>query len=162
MIVIIIILLVLSLIITVPTPENTFSFHTDAILESTGVISTEEYHNYGWWQDHTVYSKYTFENPNLENNEYLEQMSEEDIENFNRYIVVYEDWVDVISDDVNDRDLVTHYDFDKSIISINDYYYIYDYSYVDPDLEFEPEPCSFDLYFYDTETGILYYFHNNI
>lgn len=159
MLILIIVIIVASLLFSIPTSNE---FYTDAVFDSVGVAISEDYHQNGGWQDYTIYAKYTFENPNLENNEYLEKMSEEDVEIFNRYIVVYEDWIDVISDDMNDRDLVKHYDFDESIISTNDYCYIYDYSYVESDSEFEPEPCSFDLYFYDTETEILYYFHNNI
>lgn len=39
------------------------------------------------------------------------------------------------------------------VISINDYCYIDD---------FYKKFDSYNLYFYDTETEILYYFHNNI
>lgn len=48
-----------------------------------------------------------------------------------------------------------NYDFDKNIISNNDYIYIYDKpSY--PKLGF------YNIYYIDAETNILYYFHNNI
>lgn len=157
MLVLIIIIIIASLLFTIPTTDE---FYTDEVISSVGVAVSEDYHLYGWFQDYTIYSKYTFENPNLKDNEYLKQMNEEDVEEFKYYLTCYDEWIDVISDDMNDRDLVRNYDFDQSIISTNDYCYIDDYTLVDPNFELKPD--SYNLYFYDAETGILYYFHNNI
>lgn len=157
MLVLIIIIIIASLLFTIPTTDE---FYTDEVISSVGVAVSEDYHQYGWWQDYTIYSKYTFENSNIENNEYLKQMNEEDVEEFKYYLACYDEWIDVISDDLNDRDLVRNYDFDKNIISTKDYCYIDDYTLVDPNFEMKPD--SYNLYFFDTETEILYYFHNNI
>ena len=157
MLILIVFILIVSILFAIPSSNE---FYTDEVISSVGVAISEDYHQYGWWQDYTIYAKYTFENPNFENNEYLEQMNEENVEKLKYYLACYEDWLDVISDDLKDRDLVKNYDFDKDIISIDDYCYIYDYTLVDPNFELKPE--SYNLYFYDTETEILYYFHNNI
>lgn len=157
MLILIIVIIVASLLFTVPTSDE---FYTDAVIDSVGVAVSEDYHQYGWWQDYTIYAKYTFEKPNIERNEYLKQMDEGDVEDFKYYLTCYDEWIDVISDDWNDRDLVRNYDFDKSIISTKDYCYIDDYTLVDPDFELKPD--SYNLYFYDAETEILYYFHTNI
>lgn len=154
---VLIIIIVISLLFAVRSSDE---FYTDTVIDSVGVAITEDYYQYGWWQDYTIYAKYTFENPEYENNEYLKQMSEEDIEKFKYYLTCYGEWLDVIDDDLKDRELIRNYDFDKSIISTNDYCYINDYTLTDP--EFEMKPDSYNLYFYDYETKVLYYFHTNI
>lgn len=151
--ILIIILLIISLLFSVPTTD--VSFHTDEVIDTIGIVIAEDCHQYGWWQDYTIYSKYTFENTDIENNEYLKQMTNEDIEALNLHIDNYEEWIVVISDDEEERDLVENYDFNREIISTEDYCYIYD----NPDY---PEYGYYNIYFYDTETEILYYFHNNI
>lgn len=125
---------------------------------SLGEYEVVEYCSYGVFQDFTDYGKYTYENPDFENNEYLKQMTDENIEELNRYLDNYDEWVDIITEEITDdmtREFAETYDFNREIISTEDYCYIYD----NPDY---PEFSSYDLYFYDTETEILYYFHNNI
>lgn len=152
MIILIIIILVASLLFTIPTTDE---FYTDEVIDSVGVVLSGDYHQYGWWQDYTVYSKYTFESTNLESNEHLKQMTQEDIEDLNLHIDNYEEWIVVFSDDEEARYLVENYDFKRDVISVEDYCYIYD----NPDY---PKYGCYNIYFYDTETEILYYFHNNI
>lgn len=160
MIFIIIIILIVSLLFAVPITDD--SFHIDEVVEAVGIVVSEDCYTYGWWQDRTIYAKYTFENANLENNEYLKQMTEEDIKELNSYIDNYEEWVDVFTEEIDDemdREFAESYDFNRNIISTNDYCYIYDSADYD---DFYEKFNSYDLYFYDTETETLYYFHNNI
>ncbi|MBR5545243.1 MAG: hypothetical protein IKU66_07190 [Clostridia bacterium] len=158
--VIIIIILIVSLIFAIPTTDT--SFHTNEVIDSVGVVVLEDYYSSGGWQDYTDYAKYYFENPDIENNEYLTHMTENDIEDLIFYVDIFEDWLDILPNELSSMKLIKNYDFDKSIISANDYCYIDDYTSVDPNLELETEPASFNIYFYDIESETLYYFHNNI
>lgn len=152
MLILIIIILVGSLLFSMAASTE---FYTDEVISSVGVAISEDYHQYGWWQDYTIYAKYTFENPQYVNNTYLEKMTQEDITEFNLYLENFEDWVSVAKGDTSGLDLVRNYDFDKNMISTKDY------CYIDSNDELD-EFVSYNLYFYDTETEILYYFHNNI
>ena len=152
MLILIIIILVGSLLFSMTASTE---FYTDEVISSVGVAITEDYHQYGWWQDYTIYAKYTFENPQYANNTYLEKMTQEDISEFNLYLENFEDWVSVAKGDTSGLDLVRNYDFDKNMISTKDY------CYIDSNDELD-EFVSYNLYFYDTETEILYYFHNHI
>ncbi len=153
------IILIIFLVIAIPFALFSANYvpPQEDVRLSLGDYEIVEYCSYGIFQDYTDYGKYTYENPNIENNEYLKQMTEEDIEELNSYLDNYDEWVAVFSDEISEtnKQFVETYDFDRSIISITDYCYIYS----NPDY---PKFSSYDLYFYDTETEILYYFHNNI
>lgn len=83
-------------------------------------------------------------------------MTETDIEELNLYLDDFDGWVELHIDANNESQFIENYDFDRDIISINDYCYIYS----NPD--YFDKFDSYDVYFYDTKTEILYYFHNNI
>ena len=57
-------------------------------------------------------------------------------------------------------EIVVNYDFDRSLIDSEDYLYIdsekhtWDDGYT--------SLVNYDVYFFDTQTNTLYYFHNNI
>lgn len=153
------IILIIFLVIAIPFAVFSANYvpPQEDVRLSLGDYEIVEHCSYEIFQDYTDYGKYTYENPNIENNKYLKQMTEEDIEELNSYLDNYDEWVAVFSDEISEtnKQFVETYDFDRSIISITDYCYIYS----NPDY---PEFSSYDLYFYDTETEILYYFHNNI
>lgn len=148
------IFIIIILIICFLSFSSTYASPQEEVFSSLGEYEIVEYCSNGTWQDFTDYYKLIYENPNIENSEYLKQMTEEDIEESNLYIDDFEGWVALITDETNEanKQFAEIYDFDRKIISTNDYCYIDDYI----------EPSSYDLYFYDTETEILYYFHNNI
>lgn len=157
-------MIILILIFIIPFLIFSFTFVSpqEEVFLSLGEYEVVEYCSYGVFQDFTDYGKYTYENPDLENNEYFGQMTEEDVKELNEYIDNYEEWVDAITEEITgdmDREFAETYDFNRNIISTDDYCYIYDS--VDYD-DFYEKFDSYDLYFYDTETEILYYFHNNI
>ena len=151
------IFIIIILIICFLSFSTTYVPPQEDVRLSVGEYEIVEFCSYGIFQDYTDYGKYTYENPNIENNEYLKQMTEEDIEELNSYLDNYDEWVAVFSDEISEtnKEFVETYDFDRSIISTTDYCYIYS----NPDYD---KFASYDLYFYDTETDILYYFHNNI
>ena len=62
MLILIIVIIIASLLFTVPASDE---FYTDAVIDSVGVAVSEDYRQYGWWQDYTIYAKYTFENGNV-------------------------------------------------------------------------------------------------
>lgn len=78
------------------------------------------------------------------------------------YIDNFENWVNVTREGDDDNALVVNYHFSRADIDGSDYLYIYDregkpigdgvYSKYD----------SYNVYFFDSQTTTLYYFHNNI
>ncbi len=131
----------------------------DKVLLSLGTYKEIAYYSEGGIQDFTDYAKYSFESSNLNNNDFLKQINTASKADFIEYIEDFEKWVEVAPES---SEVVINYDFDKSIISDDDYLYIYD-AYADTTREIYDEKfLDYDVYFYDCETNILYYFHNNI
>ncbi len=126
--------------------------NSDLLVTAMGKFTTEEHYRYGWWQDGATYSKYTYKSADL-NNEYLTQITESDIEKIKLNISEFEFWVSSSGEDEKDKSLYENYDFDVSIIDINDYWFIeYD----------EVDDRDFDLFIFDTETNVLYGFYYSI
>ena len=114
----------------------------------------DEYESYSGddFQDITSYEKYYYSYLCIEDvvyNEYLEKVEQEDIPEIKAYIENFEMWVR------EEPDVEEGYDFDLSEIEEGDYFYI------ETD-EFYDEYGCYDVYYFDMETEILYYFHNNI
>ena len=154
---------IIILILVVPFLVFAFTFVApqEVVFLSLGKYEIVEYCEAGVFQDFTIYYEITYENPNIENNEYLKQMTKTDIEELNLYLDDFDGWVELVTDETGEpnEQFVENYDFDRNIISTNDYCYIDDSADYD---DFYKKFDSYNLYFYDTETEILYYFHNNI
>jgi hypothetical protein len=132
----------------------------DKILNSLGEYKRHEFYTEGAFQDYTDYNKYYFSSANLENNKYFSKVTEDDIAAFNEHLDDFESWIDTYRSGDPQREIVVNYDFDRSCIDTDDYYYI---SSEKIDLGYDEEIfANYDIYFYDTESNILYYFHNNI
>lgn len=127
----------------------------DKVVNSLGSYSSKQIYTHGEFQDFTDYGKYTFENLMLEDNKYFVPMSEEGREAMLLRINKIEGFIEVIEWSDPQDELVLNYDFDKTLISDDDYLYIYN------DSEYS-ELGNYDVYFLDTETGVLYYSHLNI
>ena len=78
------------------------------------------------------------------------------------YIDNFENWVNVTREGDDDNALVVNYHFSRADIDESDYLYIYDR---------EGKPIGdgayskydyYNVYFFDSQTTTLYYFHNNI
>ncbi len=132
----------------------------DKVLVSLGESSNICYYSNGRFQDFTDYAKYSCTEPNLVNNAYLKPINDNLNSEFLKYLDNFESWVNAYQEDDAKPDIAKYYDFDKSIISEKDYLYIYDASYDEDSLYNVLE--YYDIYFFDFETNILYYFHNNI
>ena len=124
----------------------------DEVLQSLGEYKSKQYFTSGGFQDYTDYAKYTYEDVDFRNNIYFSKISTESRENLITHIKDFEKWVERLEED---NEVALAYDFDSSVISDNDYLYIYD----DPDY---PELGNYDIYFFDNDTMTLYYFRNNI
>ena len=126
----------------------------DPVIESLPKYSAKEYYSSGGFQDTTDYAKYTYHisEEDLQNNEYLLPVESTDVPQIIAYIKDFEEWVSVSQEFQSDS-----YDFDKEIVSIGDYFYIFN-QYQEADKAF----WNYDVYYFDLETLTLYYFHSNI
>ncbi len=127
----------------------------DEVLASLGKYKSKEFFTSGGFQDYTDYAKYTYENLDFSGNQYFNIISSDSMDELNNHIEDFEGWVQAIKESEPDNEVVLGYDFDSSVISEEDYLYIYD----DPDY---PELGSYKVYLFDVESMTLYYFHNNI
>ncbi len=131
----------------------------EKVARSIGEYDKEEFYSCGGFQDYTDYAKYYYSSVNFENNQYFSKVTLSDIATFNQYVTDFEDWLD--SHDPNEA-IVKKYDLDRSIIDENDYIYIYD-KMGEPIGEGAYEQFEYyDVYLFDTQASILYYFHQNI
>ena len=131
------------------------SNESDEVVASLGKYKSKEVYSSGTVQDFTDYAKYCFDSVDFSDNSYFQIITESSRENLEAHIDDFEKWVQAVSDTDADNEVVVNYDFDRSVISDSDYIYIYD----DPDY---PEFGNYNVYYFDVETNILYYFHNNI
>ena len=132
----------------------------DFVIHSLPEYTHREFYTYGGFQDFTDYGIYTFspfDEAKLEENLYFEMIA--DVEKVMPYIENFENRVRISP---MDSELVQHYDFDKTRIDGDDYYYI-------DSKEGEPIGSgtyrkfdNYDVYFFDTDSWTLYYFHSNI
>lgn len=132
-----------------------YSDSENKVILSLGDYSEIGFYTSGGFQDYTDYAKYNIESPMLDNNLYFKQVTPDSKENLTDHIDNFERWVFSVKESDEKNSLVQNYDFDKSVISESDFLYIYD----DPDY---PRLGCYNIYFLDSETNILYYFHNNI
>ena len=126
----------------------------DSIIHSLPDYESKEFYSSGGFQDYTDYGKYIYRisETALVNNPYFLQVTETDIPKICSYIDDFENWVEISSDFPKER-----YDFDASQITPGDYFYISN-RYEAPEKKF----WSYNVYYFDLSSGILYFFHNNI
>lgn len=139
-----VLVLVFSLLFS---PEN-------AVLESLPDYEEKEYVSAGHVGDFTDYGKYTYNiyEKSLIESPYFTQVTEEDIPEILSYIDNFEGWVEICEDFPEEK-----YDFDRAQIIVGDYCYI-----LNRNEEPEKKFWNYCVYYFDLDTGILYYFHNNI
>lgn len=112
-----------------------------------GYYEKQEYFDKEGFQDYTDYCKYYYTeeyDEKFAKNKDYSYVNEEDIPEIISYFEEFEGWM--LPERANE------YDFDKSRITVGDYVRI----------DSEGIDINFDVYFYDVETHILYYIHNNI
>ena len=129
-------------------------------LVSLGGYQKREYYESEGFQDFTAYAKYYYENVDFSDNHVYSKVTSADIAEINNILNDFDQWVDMYKENDHSKDLVNNYDFDRSVIDTEDYLYIESdtFNYEDGTTGY----YKYNLYFYDVETNILYYFHNNI
>ena len=132
----------------------------DKVLNSLGEYKSKEFYTEGEFQDYTYYAKYYYDSVNFTDNEYFSKIGQADIDVLNEHLDDFESWIETYREGDASREIVVNYDFDRSIIDSEDYLYIdsekhtWDDGYT--------SLVNYDVYFFDTQTNTLYYFHNNI
>ena len=131
-----------------------FFFPKDPVLDSLPKYEKKEYYTSGGFQDFTDYAKYTYQisESDILQSDSLRAVTEEDIPVILKYVEYFEGCVNVCQDFPSET-----YDFEKSIISTGDYFFVYN-KYEEPERAF----WNYNLYYFDVDASILYYFHTNI
>lgn len=138
-----------------------FAVPEDEVILSIGEVEERRFYSSGGFQDFTDYGKYSFVECSLADNPYLKPLSEEDCTVFGYYLDDFEGWVDMIAESEPKNELPLNYDFSRSQVDSSDYFYLY----TDPDYHSYGEyniSGYYRLYFFDTQSQILFYFRNNI
>ena len=132
----------------------------DKVLASLGQCKKEEFFTSGGVQDYTDYAKYHYTSINMDENAYFKQITETDFTAINTHLDDFEGWIETIGDSEPSNEVVMNYDFDRSIIDTEDYFYIdsEEHTWEDGITAF----VRYNIYLFDTQTQVLYYFHNNI
>ena len=132
----------------------------DKVIASLGEYEKKEFFTSGGFQDYTDYAKYYFNSANATENQYLNKIQDADFAIINTHLDDFEGWIETIKDSEPSSEVVLNYDFDREIIDTEDYFYI----------DSEEQTWSnghtslvkYNIYLFDTQTQVLYYFHNNI
>lgn len=122
---------------------NDFNQHLPKYLDKVEYVD-------GGFGDFTKYKEYYYSEDNIlefKNSKYFKKVYEHDIETLNGYFKHFEDYIYFF-------EYKEKYNFNKSQIKTDDYFYIEskdDYSY-----------DNYDVYYVDMEKCIMYYIHSNI
>lgn len=141
-----------------------FSFngcsYFDSPLLSLPDYIAEEFYTSGGFQDYTDYAKYTYDNitiQDLESSEYFTLTTANDVEEILLHIDDFEGWVEACGGELKEN-----YDFDKSIVSEGDFFCIETKAGESIGQGTYGKFDNYDVYYFDVDAQILYYFHNNI
>ena len=134
----------------------------DPVIASLGRAMSVQRYSCAGFGDSTDYGIYTFPGAKPEDSEYFKPVTAESKMELLGYIDNFENWVNVTREGDDDNALVVNYHFSRADIDESDYLYIYDR---------EGKPIGdgtyskydyYNVYFFDSQTTTLYYFHNNI
>ena len=151
--------IILSLIILILTLSSCIA-PEDKVLNSLGECRSCEFYTCGGFQDYTDYAKYYYDSVDFTDNEYFSKIEQSDIDALNEHLDDFESCIEAHGYNDASSEIVVNYDFDRSLIDSEDYLYIdsekhtWDDGYT--------SLVNYDVYFFDTQTNTLYYFHNNI
>ena len=132
----------------------------DEVIVSLGEYEKNEFFTSGGFQDYTDYAKYYFTSANIVENKYLNKVQETDFDIINTHLDDFEEWIDTIKDIEPLSEVVVNYDFDREIIDTEDYFYIDSEEHTWSDGH--TALVRYNIYLFDTQTQVLYFFHNNI
>ena len=129
------------------------------ILGPLGKYKGQEIYSQGEFQDYTEYAKYYYDSVDFTDNKHFTKIKQSDIDVLNEYLDDFENMIETFRNHDASREIVINYDFDRSLIDSEDYLYIDSENHTD-------NGCTvlvyYHVYFFDTQTNTLYYFHNNI
>ena len=132
----------------------------DKVLASLGKYDDFVFYSEGAFQDYTDYAKYYYTSTNIYENDYFAKIQESDFEKINEHLDDFESLIKTFKDGDATREIVVNYDFDRAIIDTEDYIYMDSEKHTSYDGY--TLLTNYDIYFFDTQTLVLYYFHNNI
>lgn len=132
------------------------------VIASLGRAMSVQRYSVSGFGDSTDFGIYTFPGASPGESEYFKPVTAESKTELLGYIDEFEQVIDSLRDGDEGADLVNNYRFSRADIDESDYLYISDrdgeaigegvYSKYD----------SYNVYFFDSQTTTLYYFHNNI
>lgn len=125
------------------------------VLESLGEYETEQLWTHGGFQDYTDFGIYTYSAPGLSGNRYFSPVSAADLAMIDGFLDDFEGWVETFRESNPEDALAANYTFDRAVIDSEDYFYVCEKENYLPF-------GNYDLWFFDAQTNVLYYFHNNI
>ena len=129
------------------------------ILGPLGKYKGHEIYSQGEFQDYTEYAKYYYDSVDFTDNKIFSKIQQADLDNLNEHLDDFESCIASCRENDETCEIVVNYDFDRSLIDCEDYLYIDSEKHAD-------NGCTvfvyYHIYFFDTQTNTLYYFHNNI
>ena len=132
----------------------------DNVIASLGTYENSEFFTSGGFQDYTDYAKYYYTSANVAENKYLRDIQETDLEEVNTHLDDFEGWIEAIRNSEPTNEVVVNYNFDRGIIDTEDYFYIDSEEHTWSDGH--TSLVNYNIYLFDAQTQVLYYFHNNI
>ncbi len=134
--------------------------HQNSVIASLPDYESKEFYTIDGFQDYTDYAKYFYDNitiQDLKSSEYFTMTTANDVEEILLHIDDFEGWVEACGGELEEN-----YDFDKTIVTEGVFFYIESK---------DGEPIgqgtygkfdNYSVYYFDVDTQILYFFHNNI
>ncbi len=127
----------------------------EQVLSSLGRWDSKSFYTSGGFQDYTDFAVYAYSAAELTDNPYFSPLTGEDMEALTAFLDDFEHWLEVIRGSHPGNEVVVNYAFDRSSLDTGDYFYLYED-------EAYPKFGCYDLWFFDSQSGMLYYFHSNI
>ena len=129
------------------------------ILGPLGKYKEHEIYSQGEFQDYTEYAKYYYDSVDFTDNKIFSKIQQADLDNLNEHLDDFESCIASYRENDETREIVVNYDFDRSLIDCEDYLYIDSEKHTDNGYTVF---VYYHIYFFDTQTNMLYYFYNNI
>ena len=136
------------------------SSHEDEIITSLGQYTDYEFYTEGDFQDYTDYAKYYYESANFSENNHFTKIQNADFERINEHLDDFENWIASFKNNDESAEIVVNYDFDRNLIDKDDYIYISSEKHTYDNGQ--TSLVNYNIYFFDSQSKTLYYFHNNM
>lgn len=147
--------LLLALSIMLSLAACIFQTRQGAVLDSIGKYEKKQFWTHGAFGDYTDFGIYTCQSTGIEKSSYFSKVSQEDIGVICEFIDDYEGWIEAVREDDPTHALVLNYHFNRALLDTEDYFHLYTDDDSHPD-------WNYDLWVFDSQTNVLYYFHTNI